>query len=270
MAAVFYRSASTADSGGGATVVIAKPTGLTLGDLMIAQLASDGGIPAILSGWTLLRTDGDQTLYWKIAASGDVAAANFTWTYSGSVNATGGIACWSGTDQTAPIDQTNGKDNGTSAGMSLTTLTPTRAQGSWAIFTYHRSASTLTVSGYAMVTSNPTWTEAYDTDRSFGGNDYGVSMASSTRDVITATGTLSATLSGSPTRSAVAALNIIPPVLTTATVASTGIPPTAIRLVLTVTASLISSAISPTVTTIVNKWKTLAKSVSTWVNTPKS
>lgn len=78
---------STSNSGGyAATAVIPKPTGLQVGDTLIALIESSSGsgslntpagwTVAVLGSWSLT----DQAIYYKVADAGDVAAADFTFT----------------------------------------------------------------------------------------------------------------------------------------------------------------------------------------------
>lgn len=71
-----------------------KPTGLAVGDLMVAFVAYyDAGSSATVTtpaGWTSVReeegTDTGQVCYTKVADSGDVAASLFTFTFSTTVD----------------------------------------------------------------------------------------------------------------------------------------------------------------------------------------
>jgi hypothetical protein len=60
------------------------------------------------SGWTLQNSTADpggkvrDVLYWRVAGSSD--PTNWTWTFSSSVKASGGIGAYAGVDQTSPVD----------------------------------------------------------------------------------------------------------------------------------------------------------------------
>jgi hypothetical protein len=79
-------STSTANGTAG-SITITKPTGLAVGDVMVAVLSaarSSATNPFIqtASGWTLVATEdpalASASVQWKTATSGDVAASNFT------------------------------------------------------------------------------------------------------------------------------------------------------------------------------------------------
>lgn len=91
---------------------VTKPTGLAVGDLMIAFVTiNNSGISSAPSGWTLFDSDASSVgeawanyVYYKIATSGDVAASNFTWTAGGSAPCCGGISAYRNVDTTTPIN----------------------------------------------------------------------------------------------------------------------------------------------------------------------
>ena len=83
------------------SLVITKPTGLAIGDLMIAVVESYGGTDiriSTIAGWTSVQTTVDASanintaiIQYKIADSGDVAASDFTFNLTGDVGSlTGG------------------------------------------------------------------------------------------------------------------------------------------------------------------------------------
>lgn len=112
------------------TITITKPTGLTVGDVMIANILQgenddDGGLnDATGTDWVeidgrSLETNTNQTLGWrttvlyKIATQADVNAANFTFTLDGDANDRnlGGISAFRGVDNANPFDAANGTIN---------------------------------------------------------------------------------------------------------------------------------------------------------------
>lgn len=100
------------------TVTLTKPTGLAVGDLMIAYIAvSSGSNPSlnVPSGFTLgasttfsAASGGRLFAYYKVATSGDVAAANFTFSEAaGGIGAISGfIDRITGVNQTTPLTGT--------------------------------------------------------------------------------------------------------------------------------------------------------------------
>jgi hypothetical protein len=96
-------------------VTIDKPSSVVQGDLLLANIAINGGSPATVtgvpSGWTqILRTDNDTNIsivsYYKIAGASE--PANYTWNISPQTRAEGGITRYSGVDTSNPIDSAAG------------------------------------------------------------------------------------------------------------------------------------------------------------------
>lgn len=103
--AITVPSTSSQTTGTG-SVVITKPTGLTVGDQMIAAIASSQSSGSINTpaGWTLISqanaiTGVAANIFFKVADSSDVAASNFTFTHtSGTALIRGGIIRATGLD----------------------------------------------------------------------------------------------------------------------------------------------------------------------------
>lgn len=100
MAFPVIQSSNTATSTASATLTITKPTGLAVGDLMIAIVHSSASGTVRThntpSGWTVIQKDGASSghrpaAYYKIADSGDTAASNFSFTLSGTTTAMSGV-----------------------------------------------------------------------------------------------------------------------------------------------------------------------------------
>ena len=104
-------------------LTIAKPNGLSIGDIMIAQIMQSGngnsgsiGTDANNTNWTKIAgsnirsfflSNSRVTLLYKISTATDVAAANFSFTLDGdSDEAAGAIIAFSGVDNTNPFDVT--------------------------------------------------------------------------------------------------------------------------------------------------------------------
>jgi len=169
--AVTLRSVGVSPGAQTTTCVIVKPVGLEVGDLMIAQVANrtTSAIDSFPDGFSYIRGDYSvgtavlSRLYYKIADAADVAAADFTWTFSLSEYNLGAIAAFSGVDATSPINANNGA-GGAAQGATITSpeITPTVADCMICLICSGGGAAS-TYSDYAIVTDNPTsWSEAYD------------------------------------------------------------------------------------------------------------
>jgi hypothetical protein len=193
--------ASTENSGwsnGATSRTVNKPSGLAVGDIMIAHLAVGTGFVTITppSGFSSFgystNPSGDVSSFYyrKIADSGDVAATNFTFSWVGSV------ACWVSMNRITGGD-TNfsnwqwGGDDKTASNTAIpsinATITPTASNLLLQMWVSTDDGSG--TSGYAIVTSNPSWTEAYDVIQ--GGAPRSASLAWAVRTQSTATGNVS-------------------------------------------------------------------------------
>lgn len=108
-----WRSSSSAGATGStaATLNIPKPSGLAVGDLMVACISlttGGGGTVGLPSGWTTFQNPVAAIRgQWKIADAADVAATQFTWTVTGAtgtVNMSGGIDRITGHNPSNPIN----------------------------------------------------------------------------------------------------------------------------------------------------------------------
>ncbi|MGQ0740152.1 MAG: T9SS type A sorting domain-containing protein [Bacteroidota bacterium] len=109
----------------GTTLTITRPSGLAVGDLMIANIVqadndgADGGdlSNATLAGWTLIAgnqtgiagSGGDEwwgTLLYRVATAADVSAANFSFTLDGSADdGSGAIAAFRNVNVTGGVNE---------------------------------------------------------------------------------------------------------------------------------------------------------------------
>lgn len=272
--AIAYESVAVTAYQSSSTLVINKPTGLAVGDLMVSVVSGNtatGFTPP--SGWTELVDDGTTTptaVAYKVATSGDVAASDFTWSCGSATDSGGCIIRISGaTTIIANTSPQNDNANGTHTWEAPITPSATDSMLLMVVST----PTSFAASGYAIVTSNPTWTELMDENTT--SPDIMLAVAYAIRPQVTSTGNFSATLS-SGTVDAVGYLISIVPVIN-ATVSPT---------VLTVEAVLNSPALgialqidplslntvlnSPTVSSPTPDWTNTDKSNSSWTNTPKS
>jgi hypothetical protein len=198
---IVFRSFGQSPGANSTTCVIVKPTGLTVGDLMIAQVVSKlpGTAVTAPGGWTQIRQDVSGTsvrsaLFWKIATSSDTSATNFTFT-TGKESNGGVITAWYGHDPTTPIDANNGQGNAASTTVTSPGIIPSVAN--CVLLMICGVGDRNTQSGYAIAIDNPAvWTERYDLQID-PGSKCALALGSATRPQTTATGNGTATTSAS-------------------------------------------------------------------------
>lgn len=90
-------ASTSSTSGSGTNLVITKPTGLAVGDLLLCVMSGtrNGGLNAnTASGWTLADseagTDAVTRIQYKVADASDVSASDFTFTFTLSATLSGG------------------------------------------------------------------------------------------------------------------------------------------------------------------------------------
>ena len=200
--AVTVRSVGISPGASGTDCVIVKPVGLTVGDLMIAQVTfRDGGAVVPEDGWVEIRADSADgrsfvsTLLWKIADSDDAAATNFTFTSTLAANIGAIIAIETGTfDTGTPINANNGQGNIQSWTATSPEITPSVAD--CLIILFAGANDDVTYSNYSIVDDDPGgWTEAYDI-KTTAGSDGSCGAAYVIRPETTATGNGTVSLSG--------------------------------------------------------------------------
>ena len=193
-----------------ADAVVAKPSGLAVGDTMIAHIATNaeggtGDPPTGLtepSGWTEINSSfGGTSIWcgWKIADSSDVAASDFTFTFTGHTATLYTKAAitriFGGRETTIAYVENEAGSTGTA--VTVSTITPNVADSLLLFLVSAEGSSAKTVSGYAIATSDPTWTEVYDLFYDGGAAGVGVALAYGERPETTATGDWTATISAS-------------------------------------------------------------------------
>lgn len=209
----------------GTTLTITRPSGLAVGDVMIANIVqadndgADGGdlSNATLTGWTLIAgnqtgiagSGGDEwwgTLLFKVATAGDVAAANFAFSLDGdaddgsgaimafrNVDVTGGFNA-AGTPNSGPFDVDPGNayqnvaNDGTLNANDITTNTANAAVIMLGTIGNNFSVSTWAATNPASL--NEIYDLPFDADL-----DMGSAAAWNTRTTAGATGNGSATIS---------------------------------------------------------------------------
>jgi hypothetical protein len=123
------RSSSSAANGNATTLQIAAPPGVQSGDVLVAEVAVRMA-PTITppSGWILIRTDvtgtpQTQAAYYKIAGASE--PTSYTWTFSSSEAAAGGILAYTGVSTSNPIDAQGGQVNAKSTLLTAPSITTT-------------------------------------------------------------------------------------------------------------------------------------------------
>jgi hypothetical protein len=129
--AIEFRSASSGRNANATTLLIDKPSGVGEGDVMIAAIVI-GGIPNTTppTGWQAVRTDSKgkglrQIAYVKVAGASE--PESYTWTFSSSHAAVGGILAFTGVDSGAPVDVSGGRANAKSSSITAPSVTTTVA-----------------------------------------------------------------------------------------------------------------------------------------------
>jgi len=132
-AGISLRAAATGNNGAGAsTLTINVPAGTTSGDVMVAfvvvQTAGNTITPP--AGWSLvLRQDSSSSIatasYVKVAGSSE--PASYTWSFSTSGEASGGIASYIGVNTTTPVDASNAQYNANTSNVDNSGVTTTTA-----------------------------------------------------------------------------------------------------------------------------------------------
>lgn len=192
----------------GSNLVITKPTGLAVGDLMVAVITqvNTTGISSP-AGWTQYTNKASVAgsvfilVDYKIADAADVAATNFTWLNGSGNNVAGAILRVTGSSTSTPMssnakDGTPGATTTPSFSSSVTPLNPSSLI-LFCLGSLRSAGAAQTASGYAVTTDNPTWTEVFDFNDDLGGPKIQGSFAYAIRTQTTATGNATVTMSQS-------------------------------------------------------------------------
>ncbi len=188
-----FRSASSAGTSS-ATLTINKPTGTVSGDVMLATIAIRPNTATITaSGWTLVRrmdnasgNGNSLAVYYKVAGASEPGSYSFT--FSTSTGAAGGIATFIGIDTTNPVDVDAGQN--TASSLSLASPSVTTRYANDMIVTSYAFASSATF------TPPSGMTEAFDVaSTSTGSTGESIESNYQLQSAIGATGTRTATAS---------------------------------------------------------------------------
>jgi len=267
-------SLTTVSSTNRNSVVITKPTGLAVGDLLLAHISRNGaGTLTEPSGFTVLRTDVGggalirNTISYKIADATDVAASNFTWSWTLTDLINGGLMRITGFNTAQLIYASSSATATDTANPSFAnTITPFVPESLLVMF-LAGGGNDNPIGGYAVATSNPSWTESWDGED---GSANGVWMAAAfaNRTQVTATGNSSVTGGEATMDSNCVLLTIGPANETTQTDTTTITDATVFGFAIIISDVL---SITDTVTaTATRLWNTVTKNVSTWYNQNKT
>ena len=275
------------------TIDVTKPTGLVVGELMVAHVTaidSSDPVVALPSGWTNIsaRSEDGNRVYTrtmlKVAEAGDVAASDFTFTSSVNAYMSGGMYRISGAPPQSTIqDFDNSAVQSLSSNLLMDTtilLEPIVPNSLFITFytLYFLDGTPLSLGVYSS-TPSITRTEAWDNHKRYGSGDfnplsasvYGVYSGSSD---ITA---ISASLSSTDEFSFFSTSILINPQQNAATdVSHLNSSPTVQGLVGTnnVAADVPHLAVEPTVNGLIgrannNIWRNPDKPTTNWNNLPK-
>lgn len=271
MALLTYQSTQIGSALSSSSYRINKPTSLTVGDLMFTKLNyNQSTLFSVPSGFNTLvtttTTNLRETIFWKIADSGDVSASYFDFSTSGSAMFYGTISRFTGTDSTTPVTLYSAF-TGSSTTISPPTLTPT-SKNSIIILSATTVANTATYSGYSIAIDNPTFTEIVDSGN-IGGFFSSCLAISNLRTNITATGTGNITSTGTPTQT-IGHMIIINPSITSSIITETI---TTSETIHKMVSSIFTATVSVTdsiLQTLSRLWNKVSKPVTTWRNRNKN
>lgn len=265
-------STAWADASG---VTISKPSGVIDGELLIAIIAFQSGKSVSTpSGWTLKQNSGAQveiSVYWKIASS---EPASWLWQFTTGTGNIGGVVLRVSGNKSTPADQSAAGSFANTATPSVAnTITPSAANSLLVMAIAAKDFSSAGASGYAIATSNPSWTERADIANA----NFSLAVATAVRPEVTATGNSSAILTGANTDGDIilASFLVEPNVTVSPTVVSSlsSIPALSIiggAVVSPSVVGLMASIPSPSVVIGASRWKNTPKPAPGSIyNTPK-
>jgi hypothetical protein len=119
-AAIYYRTGTSVENvNGSASVSMTVPSGVAVGDLLVADVDAAGtGAITAPTGWTSIFTGPGFATYsvvlYRVATTADVAGASYTWTLGSTRKAVGRMSAYVGADTTAiGAAATTGSNTGT-------------------------------------------------------------------------------------------------------------------------------------------------------------
>ncbi len=127
---VEFVSASSGHANSASTISLGRPSGLRQGDVMIAQIGTQGAARVNTpTGWTLVRGDYNGThansyVFWKRAGTSE--PSSYSWTISASSRIAGGIVAYRNVlPDGNPIDAHGSRDNAASTNIVAPSITTT-------------------------------------------------------------------------------------------------------------------------------------------------
>lgn len=265
--AIAHQSTNNSGWSTGTSSVVTKPTGLAVGDLMIAfyfvQSISSQALP---SGFTTIDNTGTLLLGFKVATSGDVAATDFTFT-NGSTRQFASISRITGSAGIASLIAFNeGTQNNTATPSIAAGVTPPDTRANSLIMMFWNQDTNASVTGsYAIATSNPSWSEGFDV---VDGTTFTCAMAHAVRPQTTATGNVSAA-GGDASTDWILQIIAIAPALEFGGADTTTLTEASIESLTQNTSETIT--LTETIDFDDNiMWTNQDKSTSTWINIDKS
>ena len=125
-AVITFVGSTTATSGGGTTFVVQRPAEAAAGDLLVATVDVLGA-PTITkpAGWLAIRSNANgtamkQAMYYRFMTAAE--ADTYTWTFSRSKPAAGGIVAYSGVATINPILASSGRAASSSAPLTAPSI----------------------------------------------------------------------------------------------------------------------------------------------------
>ncbi len=124
---ISFRGAVMSSTTGGSSLTLARPPDATSGDLLVASLDVSGSLTISRpAGWTVVRTTTNGTAmkhvsYYRVMAATE--PPSYTWAFSKSKPAAGGILAYGGVDRTSPIQASSGTAAGSSAEIRAPSIT---------------------------------------------------------------------------------------------------------------------------------------------------
>lgn len=271
------QSFSTGNTGSSLTanITVNLPSGTVAGDLCIASYFHfNTSAETLGTGFTQKYrfssvSFGSSVIASKIVTSGDITTGSYTFAVATNDLQHLTLIRVTGSKGVNAVNAFNSGTTASSTGVTSAGITPLDANSTIMFFVNTEgNANANSTSGYAIVTSNPTFTELYDQDYLQGANHISYAMAYGTRTAITATGNGTATNARAADNIGIL-IAVAPLVLATASDTVTVTDSMTISKMLNI---LISEVVLVTDSIVIftqRVWTNIIKSVTTWVNKNK-
>lgn len=280
--AVAYASFATSGWITSGPASVAKPASLAVGDILIVHYTansnggSDGAGGTTFSGYTTLQSQlsgsaGESItaiVAWKVADASDVAASTFSFGPNDGNSKDASLIRITGASSSGILSA--GQFNGNTLSPVITGgITQTAADNLY-IMLVSGTDEASSVSGYAVVTSNPTpWTEIYDANTTADDDHYHAAAYSAVRPQKTSTGNASASITGTNPDTFLVFVALRPPITISLAETVTLTEAMTLRMAYVTVIREIAS-LTEAVTALVDKWTRAAKSTyEDWVNGSK-